>query len=55
MGAFYTDWVAMQFIPPFAASKKLNEYRSREAANRRAEEAKKEKAAARAAKKEKRK
>jgi hypothetical protein len=35
MGAFYTDWVAMQFIPPFAASKKLNEYRSREAANRR--------------------
>jgi hypothetical protein len=52
-GTWYIDWVAMQFVPPFAASKKLNEYRSREASSRRAEEAKQEKAAARAVKKEK--
>jgi hypothetical protein len=44
MGAFYAEWVAQQFLPPFGAGKKLNEYRNREASNRRAEEAKQERA-----------
>jgi dTMP kinase len=50
-GTWLLEWVAQQFLPPFAASKKLNEYRSREASNRRAEEAKAERAQARAEKK----
>ncbi len=49
-GTWLLEWVAQQFLPPFAASKKLNEYRSREASNRRAEEAKAERAQARAEK-----
>jgi hypothetical protein len=41
-GTWFCEWVAMQFIPPFGPSKKLAEYQSREAANRRAAEAKAE-------------
>ncbi len=44
-GTWYCEWAAQQFLPPFSSGgKKLNEYRSKEAANRRAEEAKAERA-----------
>ncbi len=43
-GNWYMDWVAMQFIPPFAGKKDLTEYRRREEAARRVLEAKAEKA-----------
>lgn len=56
-GSWYSEWVAQQFLPPFSANKKLNEYRSREAANRRRAEAEaerlQEKAERKLAKKEK--
>jgi len=40
LGSWYTEWVAPLFLPPFdSASKKLNEYRSREESKRRTEEA----------------
>lgn len=42
MGTFYTDWVAMQFLPPLSVKKSLSEYRSREEARRRVDEAKAE-------------
>ena len=38
MGTFYTDWVAMQFLPPLSTKKKLDEYRKREDARHRAED-----------------
>lgn len=38
MGAFYADWVAMQFLPPLSTKNHMNEYRKREEAKRRAEE-----------------
>ena len=41
-GTWYIEWVSQQFLPPFSPNKKLNEYRSREAANRRAAEVKAE-------------
>lgn len=57
-GTWYCEWAAQQFLPPLTSgSKKLNEYRSREAANRRAAEAKaereREKAERKAAKEKK--
>lgn len=51
-GAWFCDWVAQQFLPPYGQSKKLAEYRSREMANRRAAEAKAERDAERQRKKE---
>ena len=50
-GTWYCEYVAQKFLPPFTANKKLNEYRSREAANRRAAEAKAERERERAEKK----
>ena len=50
MGTWYMEWVAMQFLPPLSSKKQMAEYRTREAANRRAEEAKQEKKAAKAEK-----
>ena len=50
MGTWYMEWVAMQFLPPLSSKKQMAEYRTREAANRRAEEAKQEKKAAKAKK-----
>jgi len=41
-GTWYCEWAAQQFLPPFAPTKRLDEYRSREAATRRAAEAKAE-------------
>lgn len=41
-GTWYCEWAAQQFLPPLSSNKKLNEYRSREAANRRAADAKAE-------------
>jgi ParB-like nuclease domain len=41
-GTWFLEWVAQQFLPPLSSDKKLNEYRSREAANRRAADAKAE-------------
>jgi ParB-like nuclease domain len=42
-GTWYCEWASQQFLPPLSNAKKLNEYRSREASNRRAAEAKAEK------------
>lgn len=50
-GTWYIEWVANQFLPPFAAKKGLAEYRSREESNRRAQEAREEKARLKAEKK----
>jgi ParB/RepB/Spo0J family partition protein len=56
-GTWYCEWASQQFLPPLSNSKKLNEYRSREATNRRAAEAKaerdREKAERKAAKEKK--
>jgi ParB-like nuclease domain len=51
LGTWFCEWVALQFIPPFGPTKKLAEYRVREAENRRAQEAKEERARERAEKK----
>jgi ParB-like nuclease domain len=56
-GTWYCEWASQQFLPPLSNNKKLNEYRSREATNRRAAEAKaerdREKAERKAAKEKK--
>jgi hypothetical protein len=52
MGTWYSEWVAVQFLPPLSVKKAMSEYRSREETKRRAQEEKDAKAQA---KKEKRK
>lgn len=56
-GTWYSEWAAQQFLPPLSSKRDLTEYRSREAANRRAAEAKaereREKAERKAAKEKK--
>ena len=39
-GTWYTEWVAQQFLPPLSAKSHIEDYRKREAAKQRAEEAK---------------
>jgi hypothetical protein len=43
-GTWFIEWVGQQLLPPLSTKSKLNEYRSREEAKRRAQEAKDEKA-----------
>lgn len=55
-GTWFCEWVAQQFIPPLTSNKSMNEYRRKEAANRRRAEAEAEREqekAERKAKKEK--